>query len=341
MHSTNILITGGAGYIGASCAYYFLKDTLANVFIIDDFSTGYIENIKALDRYKDRIKLYTSSMGDRNTIETIFSYGIDCILHYAGSLSVSESTEIPIKYYKNNVINMITLLEMCDKYKIPKFIFSSSATIYGEPLYIPIDESHQIAPINPYGNTKQIGEKLLNDYANSTNSFKFVSLRYFNVAGSLIDSGINIGQRGVATHLIKIASQCAIGHKEEIDIFGDDYNTKDGTCIRDYISIQDLSLAHIKAYEYLKNGGESDAFNVGYGYGYSVKEILDITKKVSSTNFAYNIKPRRNGDPSILIANNTKIREKMGWEAKFNNIEDIIKSAYRFEEMLNNNCSKL
>ncbi|MDA3967170.1 UDP-glucose 4-epimerase GalE [Helicobacter sp. WB40] len=340
MHSNNILITGGAGYIGASCAYYFLKNTSCNVFIIDDFSTGYMENIKALDDFKHKIKLYTSSVGDKNTLEEVFSHDIDCVLHYAGSLLVSESTEKPIQYYKNNVTNMITLLEMCDKYKVPRLIFSSSATIYGEPLYTPIDESHQISPINPYGNTKQIGEKLLSDYANSTNNFEFVTLRYFNVAGSLINNGINIGQRGIATHLIKIASQCAIGYKEAIDIFGNDYNTKDGTCIRDYISIQDLALAHIKAYEYLKNGGKSDAFNVGYGRGYSVKEILNITKKVSNTNFTCNIKPRRNGDPSILVANNAKIREKMGWKAKFDNIEEIIKSAYEFEKMLNGDLKK-
>ncbi|BCD60561.1 UDP-glucose 4-epimerase [Nitratiruptor sp. YY08-14] len=259
----------------------------------------------------------------------------DAIIHFAAALIVPESVENPLKYYLNNTANTANLIQEAMENGVKKFIFSSTAAVYGEPECVPmggIKEEAPTYPINPYGQSKLMSEQILKDTANAYSDFKYVALRYFNVAGADIEGKIGQSTKD-ATHLIKVAAEAALGKREKMYIFGDDYPTPDGSCIRDYIHVDDLSQAHLDALEYLDKE-KSDVFNVGYGRGYSVKEVIEMMKKVSGVDFPVEITGRRAGDPAILIANSQKIQQKMGWKPKYDDLELICKTALEWEKKL-------
>jgi UDP-glucose 4-epimerase len=331
-----ILVTGAAGYIGSHVVKQLLEQTDYEIIIVDNLCTGFestIETLKALDTSNNRIKYYNQDLSDWDSVEKIFEENsIKEIIHFAASLIVPESVEQPLKYYLNNTANTANLIKIATKYGVNKFIFSSTAAVYGEPNKedVPVNEETRTSPINPYGSSKLFSESVIKDTAFSNEDFKFVILRYFNVAGADVDG--KIGQSTLnATHLIKVAAETALGKRAKMSIFGDDYDTEDGTCIRDYIHVCDLADAHLKALKYL-DSNKSDIFNCGYGYGYSVKEVIDTMKKVSGVDFTVDIVAKRAGDPSTLISNNTKIKTKMNWEPKYNDLELICKTALEWEK---------
>jgi len=331
-----ILITGAAGYIGSHVVKQLLEETNYEIIIIDNLCTGFentIKTLNSLDTSNERIKFYNQDLSIWNEVEEVFKENdIKEIIHFAASLVVPESVELPLKYYLNNTANTSNLVSLAVKYGVKKFIFSSTAATYGEPdkKFIPVNETCPTSPINPYGNSKLFSESVIKDTAFANDDFKFVILRYFNVAGADVEE--KIGQSTLnATHLIKVAAEAALRKREKMAIFGDDYDTEDGTCIRDYIHVQDLADAHLKALEYLESN-PSDTFNCGYGYGYSVKEVIETMKKVSGVDFQVDIVPRRAGDPSTLISDNTKIKTKMNWVPKYNDLELICKTALEWEK---------
>ena len=333
-----ILVTGAAGYIGSHVVKQLLEETNYEIIIIDNLCTGFettINTLKSLDKSASRIKYYNQDLSDWEKVEDIFKENdIKEIIHFAASLVVPESVEQPLKYYLNNTANTASLIKTATKYGVNKFIFSSTAAVYGEPNKedIPVSETTRTSPINPYGSSKLFSESVIKDTAFANETFKFVILRYFNVAGADVDG--KIGQSTLnATHLIKVAAETALNKRAKMSIFGDDYDTQDGTCIRDYIHVCDLADAHLKALKYL-DANPSDIFNCGYGYGYSVKEVIDTMKKVSNTDFKVDIVPRRAGDPSTLISNNTKIKTKMNWTPKYNDLELICKTALEWEKRI-------
>lgn len=338
----NVLITGGAGYIGSHVAKQLLEMTNYNITILDNLSTGNIETIDTLKTIRDFefIKLDLKEFAEVSNF--LKKNRIDTIIHFAASIVVPESMENPLKYYMNNTVNTTNLIKCSIENNVGKFIFSSTAATYGEPAILPetgIDENFQTKPINPYGMSKLMSEKIIQDVASSNPNFKYVIFRYFNVAGADINYKNNklvprIGQSFPnATHLIKIASECASKKRNKMSIFGDNFPTFDGTCIRDYIHIDDLADAHIKAISYL-DGNESDIFNVGYGIGYSVKEVINTMKKVTNVDFQVDISNKRIGDPSTLISDNRKIINKMNWIPKYDNLALICKSAFEWENIL-------
>ncbi|MCX8059200.1 MAG: UDP-glucose 4-epimerase GalE [Spirochaetes bacterium] len=338
----NILITGGAGYIGSHVAKQLLEDKnlkikVDGLTIIDNLSTGNMYAINTLKNIAQQnnvsFKFIKADLKDFLLIEGIFqSINFDAIIHFAASIVVPESVRDPLKYYLNNTVNTTNLINLCIKYGVKYFIFSSTAAVYGEPEIIPIKEGFSPSPINPYGRSKLMSETVLIDAGKAYKDFKYVILRYFNVAGA--DPEIRLGQAFPdATHLIKIASETAVGKREKMFIFGTDYDTPDGTCIRDYIHVDDLSSAHLRALEYLQEN-DSDIFNCGYGQGYSVKEVIDVVKKVTNIDFKVEITGRREGDPAKLVADNSKITQKMGWKPIYNNLEFICKTAYEWEKKL-------
>lgn len=336
-----ILFTGGCGYIGSHCALHFLQHTDAEIIIVDNLSTGFLKNYEYLKQiFGDRVRLVRE---DLENCEEIFKQNkIDTILHFGAFISVAESVENPILYYTNNTTKTLKLLSYCAKYKIKNFIFSSTAAVYGEPESdrMPITESYVPNPINPYGWSKLMNEVMLQNIAES-DKINYVILRYFNVAGANMqndyENGVAIGQRvRNATHLIKVACECAVGKREGMSIFGTNYHTQDGTCVRDYIHIDDLAMAHIAAYKLLQEaiGPFGEIFNVGYGIGFSVREVIDCVKEISKSNFKIYISGRRSGDAPILIADNTKLLKYTDWKPQFNNLHTIIESAYRWELFL-------
>jgi len=266
----------------------------------------------------------------------------DGIIHFAASIVVPESISSPAKYYMNNTINTTNLIKCANDNNVAKFIFSSTAAVYGEPMgdVDVIDEGFATDPINPYGYSKLMSEIVLKDVAKANTNMKYVIFRYFNVAGADMNYEGDlltprIGQSFPnATHLIKISAQCANNARDEVAIFGDDFNTPDGSGIRDYIHIEDLASAHIQALDYLQNN-PSDTFNLGYSRGYSVKEVIKTMQKVTNNEFSTYIAPRRAGDPAKLVADNSKVISKMGWKAKYDDLELICKSAYAWEQKLN------
>jgi len=347
----NILVTGGAGYIGSHLVKQLIEYTNYDITIIDNLSTGHSQTI---DKLRDiigdketKLKFINEDLANFELIEDIFKENsFDAIIHFAASIVVPESVENPLKYYMNNTVNTTNIIKLCNIYGVKKMIFSSTAAVYGEPIIDDITENTDLAPINPYGWSKRMSEQVIRDTAHSNDNFKYVIFRYFNVAGADIQN--RIGQSFPnATHLIKVASQTALGLRDKMAIYGEDYPTSDGTCIRDYIHIDDLAFAHIMALEYLDNNG-SDTFNVGYGRGYSVKEVVETMRKVSKVDFRVDSEPKRVGDPAILISNNSKIRE--AWKNlensnlkkkrdklfKYDDLELICKTALNWEKRLNN-----
>jgi UDP-glucose 4-epimerase len=343
--SSSILITGGAGYIGSHVAKEILENSKKRVIIIDNLSTGTAKRIKTLKEIaKDssRVEFIEADLSNFNMIEGVFkAKKIDAIIHFAASIVVPESVQNPLKYYMNNTVNTTNLINLANRYGVKRFIFSSTAAVYGEPDEVPVKETTSTAPINPYGYSKLMSEQILKDSAKANENFKYVILRYFNVAGADMNgakdlNSINprIGQSFPdATHLIKIASETALGKREKVYIFGDDFDTKDGTGIRDYIHVDDLAQAHIEALKYLKTH-QSDIFNCGYGHGFSVKEVINVMKEVSGVDFPVEIAPRRAGDPAILISDNSKIKSKMNWNPKYDDLRLICKSALEWEKKI-------
>lgn len=335
MKNSNVLITGGAGYIGSHVVKLLLETTDYSVTVVDNLSTGFKSTIDYLQsiRYFDFVQ---ADLSNWDEIENVFkAKPFDAIIHFAASLIVEESMTNPLKYYLNNTANTINLLKLANEYGVRKFIFSSSAAVYGEPdtddIKDGIKEDFSANPINPYGTSKLFSEKIIQDVARANNNLKYVILRYFNVAGASLD--LKIGQKTKnATHLIKVSAETALGKRDKMYIFGDDYPTKDGTCIRDYIHVMDLADAHIKSLEYLENS-ESDIFNCGYGTGFSVKDVVNTMKKVAG-DFEVGTSLRRAGDPALLIADSSKIKSKMNWKPKYNSLELICKTAYEWEKKL-------
>jgi len=333
-NNQSILITGGAGYIGSHVVKLLLEGSNSDITVIDNLSTGFRSTINELKKIRN-FDFIEADLSNWNEIKGIFkAKRFDAIIHFAASIIVPESVKEPLKYYLNNTANTANLVKLAITHKVKKFIFSSTAAVYGEPTIEEIgdgiDENFPTEPINPYGQSKLFSEKIIQDAAKANPDFKYVIFRYFNVAGASPD--LTVGQKTRnATHLIKVAAETATGKRDKMFIFGDDYPTKDGTGIRDYIHVMDLAIAHIKGLEYLEKN-ESDIFNVGYGKGLSVKEVIETMKKVTGVDFKVEIAQRRPGDPAILIAKNDKIITKMGWKPKYDNLEIICKTAYEWEK---------
>lgn len=318
-----ILVTGGAGYIGSHVVKQ-LGERGYDVLTIDNLSTGHKEAVL----YG---KLEIVDLADKKRLkEVIKDFKPDAVMHFAASIEVAESVKNPLKYYRNNTANTLNLLEVLNEEGINNFIFSSTAAVYGEPEEVPVKETHPLNPINPYGQSKTFVEKVLKDLSDANKDFKYVSLRYFNVAGA--DPEGRIGQSYQnATHLITRALKTAKGEYEKLYIFGTDYPTPDGTAIRDYIHVDDLAEAHLLALDYIIKGGESDVFNVGYGRGYSVKEVVETAKKVTGIDFPVEETGRREGDPAVLVADSSKLKKKLSWKPKYDDLEYIVKTAWNWE----------
>ncbi len=324
-----ILIDGGAGYIGSHTLRQFLK-TNHEICVLDNFSKGSKIAIKDLKNIRD-FKFFEQDLSDFKGIKTLFQREkFDAIVHFGASIEVFESVQNPLKYYMNNTVNTMNLIQTCIQTGVNKFIFSSTAAVYGEPQSPVVSENSPLMPINPYGRSKLMSEEVLRDASRAHSEFKHCILRYFNVAGACMD--YKLGQRYAnATLLIKVAAECAARKRDKIFIFGEDYDTKDGTCIRDFIHVDDISSAHLAALEYLQDN-DSDVFNVGYGHGFSVKEVIAMMKKVSGVNFKVELAPRRVGDPSVLISDANKIKKFTPWQAKYDDLELICKSAFDWEK---------
>lgn len=318
----SILVTGGAGYIG-SHAVYQLIDAGYDVVIIDNLQTGHRQAV-----HPDA-KFYQGDLRDRDFTKKVFTNEhIEGVIHFAANSLVGESMEHPLKYYDNNVYGTQVLLETMVAFDVPYIVFSSTAATYGEPEKVPITEDMPTNPTNTYGETKLAMEKMMK-WCETAYGIRFVSLRYFNVAGARQTGEIG-EDHNPETHLIPVVLETALGKREKIVIFGDDYPTADGTCIRDYIHVEDLIDAHILAFDYLKDGGKSDIFNLGSSQGFSVKEIVDMARKVTGKEIPAEIGPRRPGDPSVLIASSEKAKKVLGWNPVRTNIEQIITDAWNW-----------
>ena len=318
----SILVTGGAGYIG-SHAVYQLIDRGNDVVVIDNLQTGHRKAVHP------EAKFYEGDLRDRDFMQEVFSKEkIEGVIHFAANSLVGESMEKPLKYYDNNVYGTQVLLETMVAFDVPYIVFSSTAATYGEPEKVPITEDMPTNPTNTYGETKLAMEKMMK-WCETAYGIRFVSLRYFNVAGARQTGEIG-EDHNPETHLIPVVLETALGKREKIIIFGDDYPTADGTCIRDYIHVEDLIDAHILAFNYLRDGGKSDIFNLGSSQGFSVKEIVDMARKVTGKEIPAEIGPRRTGDPSVLIASSEKAKKVLGWNPVRTNIEQIITDAWNW-----------
>jgi UDP-glucose 4-epimerase len=321
-----ILVTGGAGYIGSHIVKA-LGENGYDIIVFDNLSYGHEWALL----YG---KLVKGDLADKKLLDSVFdAEKFDAVIHMAAFVVVDESIREPIKYYGNNFVNALNLLEICLKHKVNKFIFSSTAAVYGIPGKSLVTEDMPLLPINPYGASKVMVERVLGDVS-MVNDFKYVSLRYFNVAGA--DRLSRIGQaRKDATHLITMSLKTALGKNDHLNVFGTDYPTPDSTCIRDYIHVDDLSAAHLLALEYLAAGGSSRIYNCGYGHGYSVKEVVDKVKDITGIDFPVRYVDRRPGDPPALVADASRIRRELGWTPQHDDLGYIIKTAWEWEKKVN------
>jgi UDP-glucose 4-epimerase len=324
----SVLVTGGAGYIGGHMVLGLL-DAGEKVVVVDNLSTGFRWAVP------EEANLVVGDIGDAALITRLIAeHEVDAIAHFAAKIVVPESVTDPLGYYLNNTVNARTLLECAIKGGVKRFIFSSTAAVYGETSSEPVAESTPLHPISPYGRSKLMVEWMLEDCARAYD-FRYIALRYFNVAGA--DPKGRLGQSTPnATHLIKRGVQTALGRYASMDIFGDDYPTRDGTCVRDYIQVTDLIDAHLAALAYLRSGGASGVFNCGYGHGATVKEVIDIVKKVSGVDFKVNLAPRRPGDPAAIVARADRVRETLGWTPQRDDLEAIVRQALDWERRLHN-----
>lgn len=317
-----VLVVGGAGYIGSHTAKA-LKLSGYEVIVYDNLSTGNKSAVKFGE-------FVYGELEDYEKLDTLFTeHQFLAVFHFAGSIKVPESVENPEKYYFNNSQNSLNLISLCRKHNIQNFIFSSTAAVYGELPTGKAYDGHKTEPINPYGRSKLMTEWMLEDFSKAYD-LNYVALRYFNVCGA--DPDCEIGQAFPEPfHLINVACEAATGKREKMYIFGEDYPTEDGTCIRDYIHVSDLADAHALALKFLRENKESKVLNCGYGHGYSVKQIIDSVKKVTSINFKVESAQRRSGDPAVLIAESSKIKELFHWKPRFDDIDKIIETTYKWE----------
>jgi UDP-glucose 4-epimerase len=318
-----VLVTGGAGYIGSHTVAELLN-TNEEVVVLDNLQKGHRGAVLGG-------KFFQGDLRDDEFMDKVFKENdIDAVVHFAADSLVGESVTEPLKYYNNNVVSTLRLIGKMKEYGVKKIVFSSTAATYGEPENIPILESDRTFPTNPYGETKLTVEKALK-WADNAYGIKYVSLRYFNAAGAHISGAIG-EDHSPESHLIPIILQVALGKREAINIFGDDYNTPDGTCIRDYIHVTDLAQAHILALKKLKNGGNSDIYNLGNGKGFSVKEVVELAREVTGESIKAIISERRAGDPAILIASSERIQMELKWEPKYNDLRTIIETAWNWHK---------
>lgn len=317
-----VLVTGGAGYIG-SHVVKALGEQGHDVVVYDNLSTGHEWAVLFG-------KLVKGDLSDKALLDKVIKeFAPDAVMHFAALIQVEESVKYPLLYYRNNMVNTLNLLEILRENNIKYFIFSSTAAVYGIPEHLPVDELAPICPINPYGASKAAVEQILK-YFSAADNFKYLALRYFNVAGA--DPQGRLGQAyKESTHLITRAVKTARGEFEELSIFGTDYPTEDGTCVRDYIHVDDLASAHVSALEYLQAGGGARVLNCGYGHGYSVKEVVRVVKKVTKIDFKTKIKGRRAGDPPSLVADNSLLKKEVNWNPRYDDLELIIKTAWEWE----------
>jgi UDP-glucose 4-epimerase len=320
-----ILIVGGAGYIGSHMTKYMRRFGYS-VIVLDDLSMGHRTAVKDAE-------FVQGSVHDTELLNALFAkYPIAAVMHFASFIQVGESVIDPNKYYCNNVAGTLNLLNAMLSAKIKYFIFSSTAAVYGDPLYTPIDENHPIQPVNPYGRSKWMIEQILQDYAQSYD-FRFTALRYFNAAGA--DPEGELGEcHEPETHLIPLILQAAMGKRSSIAIYGNDYSTLDGTCIRDYIHVEDLCAAHFLALQSLCGGASSTVYNLGTGHGYSVREVIEAVHRVTGIKVPTIDEQRRAGDPAILVANASRAQKELAWFPTYSDLETLIRNAWLFEKRL-------
>jgi UDP-glucose 4-epimerase len=318
---SSVLIVGGAGYIG-SHVNKFLSGRGYKTVVFDNLSTGHRELVKWGEFFK-------GDLADSRRLDACFGkYKIGAVMHFSAFACVGESVSDPAKYYGNNVANTLNLLNAMKRSGVGKFIFSSSCAVYGVPVSVPIRENHPFAPISPYGRTKNMVEEILADYE-AAYGIKHVNLRYFNAAGA--DPGGEMGEiHDPETHLIPLALAAAAGLRGNIKIFGTDYKTGDGTCVRDYVHVCDLAAAHESALRYLLKGGSSDSFNLGTGRGFSVREVIEAARKVTGRRIKVSLSKKRPGDPPVLIAGSAKARRVLGWKPEYPGLNEIIGTAWRW-----------
>ena len=321
-----ILVTGGGGYIGSHMVHA-LVDAGEPVVVVDNLTTGFRSALP------ESATLVVGDVGDQALLTSVIkTHAITEIIHFAASIVVPDSVRDPLGYYRNNTINTRALLEVAVATGVQRFIFSSTAAVYGNPQRVPVGEDAPVVPMSPYGNSKLMSEIMLKDAA-AAHGLNYVILRYFNVAGA--DPRLRTGQATVgATHLIKVAVETALGLRSQIDVFGTDYDTPDGTCVRDYIHVNDLVRAHFDALAHLRRGGASDTFNCGYGHGYSVLDVIGGVKRASGRDFAVRLSARRPGDPASIVADAARIRAQLNWTPQFDNLDTIVAHALAWERKL-------
>lgn len=326
-----ILITGGAGYIGSHTALNFLNSGFETV-IFDSLEKGHIETVNMLQN-EGKLHFVKGDLKNPDDIKGVFEqFDIDAVIHFAGYIEVEESVREPEKYYVNNVLGSKNLLDAMTAHNVKKIVFSSTCAVYGEPEYLPLDENHPRNPVNPYGRTKMQIEDMLKEY-DEKYGLKSVILRYFNASGA--DSRARTGEwHTPETHLIPNILKSVLNKGRTFKIFGTDYDTIDGTCVRDYVNVEDMALAHKKAYEYLKSSNKSNVFNIGTASGYSVKQVFETAEKITGKKISFETAPRRAGDAAKLTADTKKASEVLGWRAE-KSLADSIKTAYEWEKKLN------
>lgn len=318
----NVLVTGGAGYIGSHVVRQ-LAQAGHDIVVFDNLSTGYRWAVTAGE-------LVVGDLADEAAISDLFArHEFEAVLHFAANIVVPESVTNPLKYYGNNTRNTLNLLKAVERHRVPYMVFSSTAAVYGMPEQTVLTEDLPLAPINPYGASKMMSERMIMDLA-AASSLSYVILRYFNVAGAEPEG--KLGQATPeATHLIKVACECVTGQRDGMSVFGTDYDTRDGTCVRDYIHVEDLAKAHVMALDYMAQGGESEVLNCGYGRGFTVNEVIDVVKKHSGVDFPVEQVGRRAGDPAALMADNTRIKSTLGWAPDYDDLNIIVKTALAWE----------
>lgn len=322
----SILVTGGAGYIGSHVVKALVERGYPSVVVLDNLSTGFIDAVKG-------VPLIQGDVQDSTLLDSIFkTYAFDTVMHFAACTVIPESLHNPIKYYQNNTLGTVQLLNACQKYGVKNFIFSSTAAVYGLHSNQNITEEGLTLPIHPYGRSKWMSEEIIKEVG-TLHKIRYAILRYFNVAGA--DPSGALGQKTLnASHLIKVAVETACGKRPHLPIFGSDYPTEDGTCIRDYIHVCDLADAHIRALNYLQNSGESCILNCGYGKGFSVKEVIEAVETVTNKKLPIVHASRREGDLARVVADNTRLSQMLNWQPQYDDLLFIVKTAYQFESQL-------